>query len=61
MKEEKEEWRDVVGFDGSIKISNFGNIKSFLRNKNGNILKASDNGRGYLSARIITIKRKNIL
>lgn len=28
-----EEWRDVVGYEGLYKVSNFGRVKSFQRNK----------------------------
>ena len=31
MEEEKEEWRDIVGFEGFYKISNLGRVKSMSR------------------------------
>ena len=28
-----EEWKDIIGFEGLYKISNFGNVKSFHRKR----------------------------
>ena len=50
MFEEKEIWRDVVGFEGLYKVSNLGNVKSLGNNKNKKekILKPSKTIWGYL-------------
>ncbi len=42
-----EVWRDIVGYEGQYKVSNFARVKSFL-NGRVKILKDSDNGRGYM-------------
>lgn len=55
----KEEWRDIKGCDGNFQVSNIGRVRSFLRDKDGRILKLSDNGRGYAVVRI-TYKRKKM-
>lgn len=34
-----EEWRDVVGFEGLYQVSNLGRVKSFVRYKDGRLLK----------------------
>ena len=58
MIEEKEEWRDVVGYEGLYMVSNIGNVKSLKRtakSKNGSIRTVSEklrkidkNKSGYL-------------
>lgn len=42
MNKEKEEWRDVIGYEGHYKISNKGNVYSV---KSSKLLKLSSNGR----------------
>ena len=42
-----EEWRDVVGYEGRYQVSNCGRIKSFCKNKSGEILKIRDDRNGY--------------
>ena len=32
MKNQKEIWKDIAGYDGLYKISSFGNVKSLKRN-----------------------------
>ena len=48
---ENEIWRDVVGYEGLYKVSNFGRVKS-LKDNNGKyrekILKFAKNNKGYL-------------
>ena len=46
-EEETEIWRDVVGYEGLYKVSNFGNVMS-LRHKKIFILKPYMNNYGYL-------------
>lgn len=59
--EEKEIWRDVVGYEGLYQVSNYGNVKSLSREvNNGNgtyftkekILKPMENHKGYLGVEI---------
>ena len=42
----KEVWKDIVGYEGLYQISNLGKVRSFYRN--GKIMKATENSRGYL-------------
>ncbi|WP_066314538.1 NUMOD4 motif-containing HNH endonuclease [Bacillus sp. FJAT-29814] len=46
---EKEIYKWVPGFEGHYKISNFVNVLSFKRNKNGELLKLGKDTRGYYS------------
>tara|TARA_R110002167_G_scaffold359068_1_gene575442 strand:+ start:530 stop:1039 length:510 start_codon:yes stop_codon:yes gene_type:complete len=46
-----EEWKDVVGFEGSYKVSNLGRIKSFKRSKDGLIVKGSP-AQGYIRVKL---------
>jgi len=34
-----ERWKTIKGFQGSYKVSNYGHVKSFKRNKDGILLK----------------------
>lgn len=43
-----EEWKDVLGYEGLYKISNYGNIISFKRYPSGKLLKPSVDKDGYL-------------
>ena len=46
---EKEEFRDIKGYEGHYQVSNFGNVKSYHTNKPmGRILKPATNSVGYL-------------
>lgn len=48
---EMEEWRDISGYEGLYKISNYGNIKSFQAGGNHNeekILKGKKHPKGYV-------------
>ena len=61
----KEIWKDVVGYEGYYKVSNYGNVKrvgSFRGvNKaylNGYYLKPLDNGKGYYRIKL-TINNKS--
>jgi hypothetical protein len=40
-------WKNVIGYEGLYQISNLGNVKSFMRNKNGIYLKPGINSKGY--------------
>jgi hypothetical protein len=55
----KEIWKDVEGFEGIYKVSNYGRLKSYKKNKkNGYILSYVNKKGGYLSV-ILTDKHKN--
>lgn len=41
----EEVWKDVVGYEGLYKVSNMGNVRSFIRR--GRILKPGSNPNGY--------------
>ena len=43
----KETWRDIKGYEGLYKVSNFGKIKSFYKNGKTKILKPVPNFKGY--------------
>ena len=47
---QKEEWRDIAGYEGLYQVSNLGNVKSLNYNRTGKerILKPGNDGRGYL-------------
>ena len=47
--ENKEIWKDVIGYEGIYQISNFGNLKSFKNKKSGIILKQTNKKGGYFS------------
>lgn len=44
----EEIWKSIDGYDGKYAVSNFGNVKSFARYKDGKIMKPLNNGQGYL-------------
>ena len=46
----REEWRDIQGYEGKYMVSNLGRVKSLNYHRTGKerILKAYDNGYGYL-------------
>ena len=42
----KEEWKDVIGYEGLYQVSNYGNVKSLKYGKE-RVLKQGKNNRGY--------------
>ena len=56
----KEVWKDIRGFEGIYKISNFGRIKSFKRVEDGYILSNKNSKNGYLSVVLINTNNKKI-
>ena len=52
MNENKEIWKDIVGYEGHYKISNLGRVKSLKYGKE-QILKNVKNGRGYLQVDLL--------
>ena len=53
----EEIWKNVKGFENVYQISNFGNLKSFKKDKNGKILSQVNKKNGYFSV-ILTSKKK---
>lgn len=49
MKEEIEEWKDIIGFEGYYQISSFGRLKSFKVNPDGYILSNVNKTGWYLN------------
>lgn len=49
----REEWKDIKGFEGLYQVSNYGNVRSLITAK---ILKTFNNGYGYLC---VSIKSKH--
>lgn len=47
MIEEKEVWKDIKGYEGKYQVSNLGNVKSLLKDRNGKIMKPRANKHGY--------------
>jgi hypothetical protein len=45
---DKEQFKDIKGYEGSYQVSNYGKIKSFKRNPAGDILKLKKNRLGYM-------------
>lgn len=56
-----EVWKDIEGFEGKYQVSNMGNVRSFSRWKNGNILKPGTNGSGYFYVQLVKDGRKNVI
>lgn len=42
-----EEFRDVKGYEGRYQVSNLGNVRSFVRSKEGHLIRASPMKNGY--------------
>lgn len=53
-----EEWRPIDGYDGKYAVSDLGRVKSFVKYKEGKIMKSYNNGTGYLYT---TLYKKNCL
>lgn len=51
----KEIWKDIKGYEGLYQVSNYGRIKSFIKDEK--ILSFCDNGNGYL---YITLRKNGI-
>lgn len=54
----KEEWKWIKGFEGLYQISNFGNVKSFHKSKNGKLISLNNKNGWYLSFRAISKEHK---
>lgn len=58
---EVEIWKEIEGYDGSYLVSSLGRVKSFMKYKDGRILKGVDNGIGYLVVSLSLYgKHKNV-
>ncbi len=44
-----EEWREISGYEGLYQVSDYGNIKSFQKNPNGQITRSTISKVGYSS------------
>lgn len=51
LMEEIFEWRDIEGYEGLYKVSEYGDVMS-IGYKEKKLLKQHDNGRGYLEVRL---------
>lgn len=49
---EIEIWLDVIDYEGLYQISNFGQVKSFIKYKNGKILKVGLRTDGYFQVNL---------
>ena len=56
MKLEKEEWRDIKGFERLYQVSNLGNVRRIIGKKE-RIVKQSPNNQGYLR---LTLCKNNV-
>ncbi len=54
-----EEWKDIDGYDGLYKISNYGRIVSFINSIDGEIMSGSKTTKGYHSVSLKDIHIKN--
>lgn len=43
----KEEWRNISGFEGMYEVSNLGNVKSYVVDKQGKLMIPGNNKKGY--------------
>lgn len=57
---EQEIWKDIEGYEGLYKVSNLGNVKSLKYSKE-RILKAGDDGYGYLQVNLCKEGNKKTL
>lgn len=54
-------WKDIEGFNGKYQISNYGNVRSFSKWKNGELLKAGLTKTGYYYVNLVKGGRKEIV
>lgn len=47
-----EKWKDIKGYEGLYQVSDQGRVKSFVRRKEGKILKLQTTYKGYLSVKV---------
>jgi len=60
VNREPEIWKDILGYESRYQISNYGNIKSFVKKFSGKLMipKCDKDGYFYLGLRDTTSKRK---
>lgn len=51
-------WKDIAGYDGKYQVSNYGNVRSFSKWKNGGFLKPGIGTTGYLFVNLVQDGRK---
>jgi len=52
-------WKDIEGYNGKYQISNYGNVRSFSKWKNGELLKPALTTTGYYYVHLVKDGRKN--
>ena len=59
MQENIEVWKDVVGYEGLYKVSNYGNVKSmkYRKKSKSKNLKQTENKYGYLCINLYKNKK----
>ena len=55
-----EVWKDIEGFNGKYQVSNYGNVRSFSRWKNGGLLKFGKTKTGYYFVNLVKNGRKDV-
>ena len=55
-----EVWKDIDGYDGKYQVSNYGNVRSFSKWKNGELLTPGISKTGYYFVNLVRFGRKKI-
>lgn len=55
-----EAWKDIEGFNGKYQVSNFGNVRSFSKWKNGKLLKPGMTSTGYFYVNLVKDGRNSV-
>lgn len=55
-----EEWKDIKNYEGLYQISSWGNVKSFLKNKKGNVISTHVDTKGYIIVFLSKNKKRKI-
>lgn len=55
-----EVWKDIEGYNGKYQVSNYGNVRSFSKWKNGRLLKFGTNSHGYYTVNLVKDGRKSV-
>ena len=53
-------WKDISGYDGKYQVSNFGNVRSFSKWKNGELLRPGISKTGYYFVNLVRFGREKI-
>ena len=54
-------WKDIKGFNGKYQVSNYGNVRSFTKWKNGALLKFGKTTTGYYWVNLVKNGRREII